>query len=201
MGARFLNERLLTTPTFGSDNAPGHSPEEEEPERKEEAAPAGQLPDSENAPAPDVYARREEKAVHRAAVEEERRELNRRRKELLVELKASTRDLEAERARLTAQVEAIAEARQQLQGLSPLGPNPATRELRTAKQTVQQAHLQLVKEARRESAPPSDPRVPINDLGFADLTRIGFAFSWPVIAAMILTALLIAGALLKVFTL
>jgi len=195
-----LTSRLVTTRSF----APGEP--RAEVEARGEAAPAAPRADTapaapaepvESPSAPsvglDALVRREEHELKRQSIAQSWSEVRQRRREVLVDLDRAVqvlekrqREVEELRRTLTQRREAVARID------ADRADMPTLETLRRMKQDLHDAHVELAVYQRLEARDADGRRVALSDLGFSDLTRIGLGLFWPLMAAIVAGAVVLA---------
>ena len=178
--AKFLNQRLVTTPRFapGSETRPDStSPHEAEPSDSNQSI--------------DKLVRVEEATLKAATIAEEVAELARRRQELMERLADVMQAVDTELQQLTERCHLLADKRRELTELDALSPDTADlAALRRFRQAVQTAHLELLK-FERDSMSTYDDNQTILSLTWGQLARLGIGLSWPLLLGILGAAALI----------
>jgi len=219
---QFINEQLVTLKRFNPAMpsaspqpaaSPAHSgPATAEPQPVPEI-PRAQTPPPEAAapppPKPELGAgivpllQREQASLQAGLLRKEWDEYHRRRQEVLEQLEGTIASMGQERLHLDARFQMLVETKSEIEGQVPeSGGELSPGEFRTARRLVENAHLELLKLEREKLVPPHFGKVghlEICSLSLAQLTRLGLGLTWPVIAAVLLGATIIAIALLIVF--
>ena len=223
---QFLNEQLVTLKHFnaaipaaspstaqpsGTPPAPAEVQPAPEPARYEtpspdaDAQPFAKSPPKPREPGTGIapLLQREQASLQAGLLRKEWDEYHRRRQEVLEQLEGTLASMGQERLQQDARLQMLAEIKSEIEGQVPESGNDlSTGEFRTTRRLVENAHLELLKLEREELAPPhagkAEP-LEICSLTLLQLTRLGLGLTWPVIAAVLLGAIIIAIALLIVF--
>lgn len=202
MAARFLNDRLVTTPSFKPAGGSGREPDTQrtEPTAGPEESPAAGGDTAPQKTALDALLRAEEQRTRNEALAHDLAEAERRRDELVERLDETIADLEKETAALGEQMASLRQRREALAALR-LDLDASGRDLgalRSAKQQLHHTHIELVKLSRqRDRQPLGQAMFPSLSLG--QLARVGLGLTWPVILALLASAAGIIAALIWVF--
>ena len=184
MGAKFLNDRLVTTRRFTPEPT---AAEEDQPVRRRAATVEG--PPSGTTDAPKTPAKSEDDRVRAHSVAERSAELRRRHAEVVRDLSEAITTIER---RQRAEASAGATFRQRLDTLTALdelvGGEMNAEALRRVGQEVHDGHVELMKFEAESAGPEEDPRPALLSLTFGQLTRMGLALTWPLILAVLLAA-------------
>lgn len=203
-----LTSRLVTTRSF----APGEP--RAEAEARTEAAPAAPrveaVPRVEAAPAAprveaapveppapsaglDDLVRREEHELKRQSIAQSWSEVRQRRREVLVDLDRAVQVLEKRQREVEELRRTLRQRREAVAGIDAERADVPTLEtLRRMKQDLHDAHVELAVYQRLEARDADGRRVALSDLGFSDLTRIGLGLFWPLMAAIVAGAVVLA---------
>lgn len=198
--SNFLSTELLNAKRFALG---GSSEEDADPA---ESRAESQSADSDPAAATDALrdcVRREEKAAEQQAFRATKEELVRQRSEMLFQLEERMRQLEHDQDRISAGMETTRVLKEALE-MAPqqLDENEPHR-LRELRRAVEAARIELAQAARRDAerlgTDGGGMQKALAALPFRRVLRIGFAFALPLIAGLVLAALIVAYALVSTF--
>lgn len=137
--------------------------------------------------------RREEDELKRESIAQSWSEVRRRRGEVLIDLDRAIQALEKRRTEADEMLRTLSHRRQAVAAIDVEQPGePSLDVLRRMKQDLHDAHVELTVFQRLDSAGSGDPRSQLADMGFADLSRIGLALFWPLIAGVLAAAVVLA---------
>jgi hypothetical protein len=141
--------------------------------------------------------REEDNATRTKVARRDTAETGRRREEMLRDLGQLVAELEAEKDDIEARLARFHKLRDAIRALSDDADETALAELKRA---LREAHIELVKHHREGLAgEPVGGGVELASLGLGQLSRIGFGLGWPLVAGMVLAALIVALVLFALF--
>ena len=179
MAKQTLTNRLVTTRSF--------SPTEHHP------VPGTEPPRRPLEPSLDELVRREEEELKRESIAQSWVEVRRRRGEVLVELDRAIQVLDKRRTETEEMLRTLSHRRQAVAAIDVERPSePPLDQLRVMTLDLHDAHVELTvfQRSDRENAPTG--RWLLGDLSFAELAHVGFGLLWPLIAGLLLAALVLA---------
>lgn len=179
-----LTRRLVTTRSF----APGE-PRVEAEASTAPAVPAAAVPAAEL----DDLVRREEHELKRQSIAQSWSEVRQRRREVMMDLDRAVQVLEKRQREVEDLRRTLTQRREAVAGMDvDRADVPELEVLRRMKQVLHDAHVELAVYQRLEARDADDRRVPLSDLGFGDLTRLGLGLFWPLVVAIVAGAVVLA---------
>lgn len=138
--------------------------------------------------------RREEDELKRESIAQSWSEVRRRRGEVLIDLDRAIQVLEKRSTEADEMLRTLSHRRQAVAAIDVEQPGePSLDVLRRMKQDLHDAHVELTVFQRLDSAGDGERRrAHLADLGFADLSRAGFALFWPLIVGILVAAVVLA---------
>jgi|GEM_PF-5156689 len=181
MAKHTLTSQLVTTRSF----SPTAGPREADPSAAPAARPAEQ---SLNA-----LVTREEQELKRESIAQNWAEVRRRRGEVLIDIDRAIQVLEKRRTEAEEMLHTLSHRRQAVAAIDPEQPgDPELDQLRRMKQDLHDARVELTVFQRLDTSASDAHRMPVADLSFADLSRVGTGLFWPLVAGMVLAAIVLA---------
>jgi hypothetical protein len=136
---------------------------------------------------------REEQELKRESVSQSWVEVCRRRGEVLVDIDRAIQVLEKRRSETEEMMRTLSHRRQAVASIDVEQPaDPSLDQLRRMKQDLHDAHVELTVFQRLDVGASKGPRLHLADLGFGDLSRAGIGLFWPIIAGMLLAAVVLS---------
>jgi hypothetical protein len=180
MAKHTLTSQLVTTRSFSPNTG-----------NREVDAPAQALRPAEQSL--NELVSREEQELKRESIAQSWAEVRRRRGEVLVDIDRAIQVLEKRRSEAEEMLRTLSHRRQAVAAIDVEQPEePGLDQLRRMKQDLHDAHVELTVFQRLDTGGSGAHRMQLTDLGLADLTRVGFGLLWPVVAGMVLAAVVLA---------
>ena len=183
MAKNTLTSRLVTTRSF--------SPTEARPATlAERPVAAAERPAEQSL---NELVSREEEELKRESIAQSWTEVCRRRGEVLIDIDRAIQVLEKRRTETDEMLRTLSHRRQAVAGIDVERPGePSLDQLRRMKQDLHDAHVELTVFQRLDTGGANSQRASWLDLGFGDLSRAGIGLFWPVIAGMLLAAVVLS---------
>jgi len=186
MSAKFLNERLVTTKNFSPQPNQGQKALREERTATHKVASGDEV---------ERLRQTEDAHLREQTLRTEWTEVLRRRVEVIAQLRQAIALLEHERNELGNRLVLLQDKLDRLEALEARpSAEGGTAALRERRQEIEGAHIELLKLHQPETQ-PADASPALLSLTVGQLSRLGFALSWPLILALILAALLVVWGL------
>lgn len=190
MAKHTLTSQLVTTRSF----SPSAASRDGEPQA---AAPERPAEQSLNA-----LISREEQELKRESIAQNWSEVRRRRGEVLIDIDRAIQTLEKRRTEAEEMLRTLSHRRQAVAAIDPDQPgDPSLDQLRRMKQDLHDAHVELTVFQRLDTSASDPHRMAVADMSFADLARVGVGLFLPVVAGMVLAAVVLAVLLRVLLTL
>jgi hypothetical protein len=136
---------------------------------------------------------REEEELKRESIAQSWAEVCRRRGEVLVDIDRAIQVLEKRRTEADEMLRTLSHRRQAVAGIDVEQPGePPLDTLRRMKQDLHDAHVELTVFQRLDVSGSNRPSLHVADLGFRDLSRAGIGLFWPIVAGMLLAAVVLS---------
>jgi len=150
----------------------------------------------------DQLRKQEERALHSDALQRENAEIQRRRQELEDQITELRENLRTQWKTVKTELDEVVECLQTVEELDPEHAEGNPQAVHRNKKLLHQAEMGLMKitqdhfENSKEEKKPDD----VAERSFLQLTRVGFALTWPLLLAILLGTGLVIGTLMKLFT-
>jgi hypothetical protein len=176
MAKNTLTSRLVTTRSFSPTETHGASPAER---------PAEQSLNE--------LVSREEEELKRESIAQSWAEVARRRGEVLIEIDRAIQVLEKRHTESEEMLRTLSHRRQAVAGIDTEQPGePSLDQLRRMKQDLHDAHVELTVFQRLDAGPANRHALNLTELGLGELSRAGIGLFWPLIAGMLLAAIVLS---------
>ncbi len=180
MAKHTLTDQLVTTRSF-SPTAGARRTDVSRPA----SPPAGQSLEE--------LVRQEEQELKRQSIAQSWAEVRRRRGEVLIDIDRAIHTLEKRRTEAEEMLRTLSHRREAVAAIDVEQPEePSLDQLRRMKQDLHDAQVELTVFQRLDRDASTPHGMGLADLGFADLSRIGLGLFWPVVAGLVVAAVLLA---------
>jgi hypothetical protein len=180
MAKHTLTSQLVTTRSFSPSAG-----------NREDGAPA--IPERPAEQSLNELVTREEQELKRESIAQSWAEVRRRRGEVLIDIDRAIQVLGKRRTEAEEMLRTLSHRRQAVAEIDTDQPGePGLDRLRRMKQDLHDAHVELTVFQRLDMGSSDAHRMQMADLSLAELSRVGLGLFWPLVAGMVLAAVVLA---------